>query len=90
MGKKKNTLIYLDEDVVKEAKELGLNISKTCENCLKQAVKQMRPLYGQSDCNSISDSSQEWRRVWDLNPRGHKGHRLSRPAPYQARVTRLG
>ena len=29
-----------------------------------------------------------WRRVWDLNPRGPMDHRLSRPAPYQARVTR--
>ena len=28
-----------------------------------------------------------WRGVWDLNPRGPKDHRLSRPAPYQARAT---
>jgi hypothetical protein len=28
-----------------------------------------------------------WRGVRDLNPRGLKGHRLSRPAPYQARAT---
>ena len=31
---------------------------------------------------------ERWRRVWDLNPRGPMDHRLSRPAPYQARVTR--
>ena len=31
-----------------------------------------------------------WRGVRDLNPRGPTGHRLSRPAPYQARVTPLG
>ena len=28
-----------------------------------------------------------WRGVRDSNPRGPTGHRLSRPAPYQARAT---
>jgi len=42
MGKKKNTLIYIDENVVREAKELGLNLSKTCENCLKEAIRRLK------------------------------------------------
>jgi post-segregation antitoxin (ccd killing protein) len=29
----------MDEEVVKKAKEMGLNLSKLCENCLKQAIK---------------------------------------------------
>ena len=28
--------------MVKEAKEIGLNISKTCENALKEAVKRLK------------------------------------------------
>ncbi len=32
---------------------------------------------------------EEWRRGRDLNPRGVVPHRLSRPAPYQARRPRL-
>jgi post-segregation antitoxin (ccd killing protein) len=33
MGKKYAT-IYIEEEVVRKAKEIGLNISKTCENAL--------------------------------------------------------
>jgi len=32
---KKSVIIYIDERVAKEAKEIGLNISKICENALK-------------------------------------------------------
>ena len=40
---------------------------------------------------SISTESKitsNWRREWDSNPRDHYSHRLSRPAPYQARRPR--
>ncbi|GEM_PF-3473635 len=41
-GKKKNVVIYLDSGIVKEAKELGLNISKICENALKEVIKRLK------------------------------------------------
>ena len=41
MSKKKRVNIYVDEDVVKKAKEIGLNVSKTCENCLKEAIRRL-------------------------------------------------
>ena len=41
MGKKTYVTIYVDEEVVKKAKELGFNISKLCENAMKQAIKRM-------------------------------------------------
>jgi len=38
-------MIYIDEKVANEAKEIGLNISKICENALKMAIEQLKPLY---------------------------------------------
>ncbi|MDH5449921.1 MAG: type II toxin-antitoxin system CcdA family antitoxin [Candidatus Bathyarchaeota archaeon] len=42
MAKKKLVSIKVDEKIHKEAKELGLNISKTCENALKEAVRKLK------------------------------------------------
>ena len=33
--------IRIDTEIHQTARELGLNISKTCENCLKQAVQRL-------------------------------------------------
>ena len=35
---KKYATIYIEEEVIRKAKEIGLNISKTCENALKEAI----------------------------------------------------
>lgn len=53
-GRKKNVVIYLDPEVVKEAKELGLNISKICENVLKEYI---RKLTGSNQKNEIENNS---------------------------------
>ena len=37
--------VYVDRRVVDEAKETGLNISKTCENALKQATEALKKIY---------------------------------------------
>ena len=39
MGEKTYATIYVDKYVVRKAKDLGLNISKTYENALKEAIK---------------------------------------------------
>ena len=39
MAHKRNVVIYLDSDLVKHSRELGFNLSKTCENHLKYMVK---------------------------------------------------
>jgi glycerate kinase len=31
---------------MQEAKEFGLNVSKICENALKMAIEQIKPIYG--------------------------------------------
>ncbi|RLI14314.1 MAG: hypothetical protein DRO43_04330 [Candidatus Hecatellales archaeon] len=42
MGRKRLTSMRIDEDLLKEAKELGLNISKICENALREAIAKMK------------------------------------------------
>jgi hypothetical protein len=64
MGKAIVTSIRIDEDVLREAKALGLNVSKICENALKMAIEQLRPLYKKN-----SPENYERCGGWDLNPR---------------------
>ena len=42
MGRRIVTSIRIDEDVLREAKEIGLNISKISENALKEAIRRLR------------------------------------------------
>ena len=42
MGRSVVTSIRIDEDVLKEAKALGLNISKVAENVLKEAIRRLK------------------------------------------------
>jgi len=39
MGKKVISTIYLDKAVLQKAKERGLNVSKTSENALREAIR---------------------------------------------------
>ena len=41
MGKKKITTMRMDADLLKKAHDLGLNVSKVCENALKDAINRM-------------------------------------------------
>ena len=38
--KKRNVVLYLDNELVEKSKELGVNLSKTCENHLKHILIQ--------------------------------------------------
>ena len=71
MAKKVRVNLYVDDEVLAEAQELGLNISKTCENCLKQAIRQLRPIYGENKPSDNPDGAHNDDR-WagpDLNRR---------------------
>jgi post-segregation antitoxin (ccd killing protein) len=50
MGKK-NVMIYVEEELVEEAKELGFNISELCENCLKEAIRRMTQPKTSENCS---------------------------------------
>ena len=68
MGKKARTTLTIDEEVLRKAKEIGLNISQFCENKLKQAIEQLsgsNPGVGEEQCGG-----------WDSNPRTPTGRDL--------------
>jgi post-segregation antitoxin (ccd killing protein) len=71
MPKKTRTTLYIDKETIKEAQELGLNISKTCEIALKQAIEQLRALYGKKKSKDCSDSSQN--SNWWGRPDSNRG-----------------
>jgi len=59
LSKKGYATIYVDPEVIKKAKEMGLNISKTCENALKEAIRRLEGSNSQSSLETGSDSSQK-------------------------------
>lgn len=40
-GKKVISTVYIHESILKRAKEIGLNISKICDNALNEAIARM-------------------------------------------------
>ncbi|MHA2313665.1 MAG: type II toxin-antitoxin system CcdA family antitoxin [Candidatus Hermodarchaeia archaeon] len=56
MGNKKKVLLYINEDIVTEAKEIGLNLSKTCENALKTAIQRLKHSDNENLASSNSSS----------------------------------
>jgi hypothetical protein len=52
MGKKKLTTMRLDENLVKDAHELGWNVTKVCENALKSAIEHLKPVYYHNNCKT--------------------------------------
>ena len=49
--------IRIDTEIHQTARELGLNISKTCENCLKQAIQRLTSPITNSKCGEQSIQS---------------------------------
>ena len=45
MAKKRNVVLYLDAELVRKPLELGFNLSKTCENHLKQLINSFQIIY---------------------------------------------
>jgi post-segregation antitoxin (ccd killing protein) len=41
MGNKKVTTMRIDEELLKKAHDLGLNVSKISENAIKEAIERM-------------------------------------------------
>jgi hypothetical protein len=53
MTNKRNVVLYLDEELVKKARELGFNLSKTFENHLKQLINSFSNVNSLNKGNSI-------------------------------------
>ena len=45
MSRKRNVVLYLDAEIVDKTRELGFNLSKTCENHLKQLINHFSSIY---------------------------------------------
>jgi len=41
-GKKGKVTLYMDLEIVREAKDLGLNVAKIAENALKEAIRRLK------------------------------------------------
>ena len=78
-AKKKRTTVYIDPDVLVRAQDLGLNVSKTCENSLITAIKALECVYNVNPPNN-AESDKEWWAGQDLNlrPPPRKGGVLTR------------
>jgi post-segregation antitoxin (ccd killing protein) len=59
------TTVKVDKELVREAHELGLNVSKICENALKEAIRRLK-----AEDPKIEDKGRS--RGQDLNLR-HSG-----------------
>jgi len=59
MTKKTYATIYMDEDVIRKAKEIGLNISKTCKNALKEAIRRLKGSNPNINCGNSRFGSSE-------------------------------
>ena len=69
---KKNLMIYVDEKVARKAKELGLNISKVCENCLKDMIGRIED----SNPQAMTKGA-KWCGRRDSNPGRQRGRLMS-------------
>ncbi len=65
---KKRTTLYIEHSLVEKAKELGLNVSKVCENALEKAIKRM-------EGSKTQTNGGEWWTGRDLNPRPQRCQR---------------
>ncbi|MFQ6080867.1 MAG: type II toxin-antitoxin system CcdA family antitoxin [Candidatus Bathyarchaeia archaeon] len=45
-------MLYLDAELVKKTKELGLNLSRTCENHLKQLINHFQNVNTTNNCEN--------------------------------------
>ena len=79
MGKRTRVNLTIDEDVAEKAKSLGLNLSKTCENCLIRSIKALESTYGENSTIDCPENTQNnlWCGCRDLNPGYQRGRLMS-------------
>ncbi len=85
MGKKQRTTLTIDKEILRKAKEIGINVSQFCENALKEAIEVLEQSKiktetngGYADTRSVSPRH-EWCGRRDLNPGRRRGRPMSSP-----------
>ena len=76
MGKQVRVNLTIDEEVATKAKEIGLNLSKVCENCLKEAIRRMETPSNPREGGTGTVGS-DWCGRRDLNPGRQRGRLMS-------------
>ena len=56
MGKKVRTTLTIDEEVLKTAMQIGINVSQFCENALRKGIERLENPRDTSEGKSISFS----------------------------------
>jgi len=64
MGKKRNVVLYLDGEIVEKIRELGFNLSKTCENHLKHLINQFSSIYSVNNSEKCKIGSPGYQNLW--------------------------
>ena len=65
---KKRISITVEAEIAEKAHELGVNVSKTCENALKEAIKRLEG----SNCRSTAEGCPE-QQAWWGRPDSNRG-----------------
>ena len=55
--------IRIDPKIYQTARGLGLNVSRTCENCLKQQIQRLTASEQQNNCISTCVSTSQQQRM---------------------------
>ena len=78
MVKKKRVLIYANSEIHEKAKELGFNISKLCENAMKESIDRLSAPHYQEEIKNSPETLGA-----GSGTRTHEGlrHRSLSPAP---------
>ena len=79
MSRKISTCLYIEQEVLETAHNVGLNVSRVAENALIEAIGKLTGTNQATGLPSRAPSNHEGRGR-DLNP----GARLHRPIGYQA------
>ena len=60
LSNKSNLVLYLDKELIKKSKDLGLNLSRTFENHLKQLITQFSQLKTENTVDSKDTIGGKW------------------------------
>ncbi len=79
MTQKGNVVLYIDKELVAKSHNLGINLSKTFENYLKQLLTQFSQVNSLNDLNLTVKDAERWAEPdSDRRPLARKANVLTR------------
>ncbi len=79
MTQKGNVVLYVDKELVAKSHNLGINLSKTFENYLKQLLTQFSQVNSLNDLNLTVKDAEKWAEPdSDRRPLARKANVLTR------------